>query len=257
MFWGLFWGLGIFLLVFLCLVFTGGVFGFSDDLGFTLLGCYHVNRLHILHSHLTGVMVMVVLVVSFWICSGLFSNRRLGSFKDSGKVEVIMTSVPVFVLVTMIAPSMVHLYTSTEGSSSFLNFNVMGRMWYWQYFYPELGSESLSYDSYIVKDSVRPGFKVDYPLFLPINFRSKLSISSGDVIHSFSVPALGIKVDAVPGRINGFDVIPSFAGKYFGFCSELCGSGHSQMPCVISACSLEDYFSFNFTQSLWKGNLKV
>nr|WDV10351.1 cytochrome c oxidase subunit II [Rhabdopleura sp. NHMO H2137] len=251
MFFSIFMGFYVGGLVFLSLGFLSeGLFGSSDDFGFTLLGCYHVVRLHILHSHLTGVMVMVVLVVSFWICSGVASGRRLGGFKDSGKVEMMVTSLPVLVLSTMIAPSMVHLYTSSEGvSSSFLNFNVMGRMWYWQYFYPEWDKESFSYDSYMIKGSARPGSDVDYPLFVPLGFRSKFSVSSGDVIHSFSVPGLGVKIDAVPGRMNGFDILPSFVGKYFGFCSELCGSGHSQMPCVVSVCPASDYFSFSFLQS--------
>nr|WDV10330.1 cytochrome c oxidase subunit II [Rhabdopleura sp. NHMO H2136] len=239
-------------LVFLFLgYFNEGLFGALDDLSFGFVGSYYVLRLHSLHSHLMGMMVMVVVVVSFWICSGIFSGRRLGSFKDSGKVEVMVTSLPVLVLSTMMAPSMLHLYVSSESiCRSTLNYNIMGRMWYWQYFYPGWSSP-FSYDSYLLKGSNRPGMEVDHPLFISAGFRSKFLVSSSDVIHSFSVPALGVKIDAVPGRMNGIDVQVSLVGKYFGFCSELCGSGHSQMPCVVSVIcpANKDFPSFSITQS--------
>ncbi len=124
-----------------------------------------------------------------------------------------------------------------------MTIKVVGRQWFWQYEYPD---DKIAFDSYIVPDEqLQPGqirlLDVDNPLVLPIDTDIRIVTTAGDVIHSFAMPSLGIKIDAIPGRINETWVRITKPGQYYGQCSELCGIGHGFMPISLKAVSKEEY----------------
>lgn len=124
-----------------------------------------------------------------------------------------------------------------------MTIKVIGRQWFWQYEYPD---QSIAFDSYMVPDDqLKPGqnrlLDVDNVLVLPIDTDIRILTTAGDVIHSFAIPSLGLKIDAIPGRINEAWVKITKPGHYYGQCSELCGVGHGFMPISLKAVEKEEY----------------
>lgn len=130
-----------------------------------------------------------------------------------------------------------------------ITIKIVGHQWYWFYEYSDYGPEALEFDSYMIPSSdLKEGgqrlLDVDNRIKVPVRAEVRLLVTGGDVLHSFAVPALSLKVDAVPGRLNQTSFMINREGVFFGQCSEICGANHSFMPIVIEGISLEDYVSW-------------
>ena len=165
-------------------------------------------------------------------------------------LEFIWTIVPALILVSIALPSFALIYSMDDLISAEFTLKVIGRQWYWSYEYGDLGEDgttklsaknrSLSFDSYMVAESDLPlgAFRlleVDQRVFLPVNTHIRILITSSDVIHSWAVPSLGVKMDACPGRLNQIATYITRPGVFYGQCSELCGVNHAFMPIVVEA----------------------
>lgn len=188
-------------------------------------------------------ILIVIAVFILGIIGRLFTTGFSSSdFLENKWVECVWTCIPVLILVFLAVPSLELLYYLDAPASTrpFLTLKVTGRQWYWSYEY-EVLKKVLSFDSYMVKENelgkeglgVFRLLEVDNPVFLPRTEYRRLLITAGDVLHSFAVPSLGIKVDAVPGRLNQAYVVPLNLGSYYGQCSEICGANHRFMPINI------------------------
>ena len=162
-------------------------------------------------------------------------------------LEILWTIIPAILLLLISIPSLKLLYNLEEILDPQITIKVEGHQWYWSY---ELSDYyiSSSYDSYMIKteDLIIGQFRlleVDKLLQIPINTQIRLVVTSQDVIHSFAVPSLSLKIDAVPGRLNQIHFSINRLGIFYGQCSEICGSEHSFMPIVISSKSLNSYIS--------------
>lgn len=163
------------------------------------------------------------------------------SYKDlthGTVVELIWTILPAFILVAIAVPSFRVLYLSDEILVPNLTIKAIGHQWYWSYSLDDL-IESINFESYMVaSDDLEKGqfrlLEVDNSLVLPIGTIIRVLAVSTDVIHSFAVPSLGIKVDAMPGRLNQTTILINRLGSFYGQCSELCGAYHAFMPIVIN-----------------------
>ena len=158
-------------------------------------------------------------------------------------LEVLWTLVPVLILVVVVIPSMKMLYYVDKTTESEMTLKAIGDQWYWNYEYPDNG---ISFASNIVQDKdLKPGqprlLETDNPVVLPINTNIKILTASTDVIHSWAVPAFGIKMDAVPGRLNETWVRIDKEGTFYGQCSQLCGQNHAYMPIEVKAVSKEAF----------------
>ena len=158
-------------------------------------------------------------------------------------LEVLWTLVPVLILVVVVIPSMKMLYYVDKTTESEMTLKAIGDQWYWNYEYPDNG---ISVASNIVQDKdLKPGqprlLETDNPVVLPINTNIKILTASTDVIHSWAVPAFGIKMDAVPGRLNETWVRIDKEGTFYGQCSQLCGQNHAYMPIEVKAVSKEAF----------------
>ena len=174
-------------------------------------------------------------------------------------LEVVWTLLPVVALISIALPSLSMLYYFSLSFTPLLTLQVIGHQWYWSYEYAvpplvnadliELVYEtSLGYDS-IMKQTEDLSYgslrilEVDKPLFLPVDVPIRVIVSSDDVLHSWAVPSLGIKIDCVPGRLNVVDFKISRAGIFYGQCSEICGTQHGFMPICIVAISPKTFFN--------------
>lgn len=193
-----------------------------------LLTSYFDQSCVLYSSFFGGILIGVCIVISLWW------NLKCSSYKFSShaQLEVLWTSVPIFFLFVTVLHSLSVLYALEldKGITSAYG-QVIANQWYWTY----VNLSGSAFDSRLVQSSnLYQGsprlILVDQPLFLPTGTSVSLQVNSNDVIHSFSLPALGIKVDAVPGRHSNVSLTGLVPGMYIGFCSELCGSGHAFMP---------------------------
>ena len=195
------------------------------------------------------IVITVILVFVFCLLGYVlfkFSakrNKTPSSTSHNTILEVVWTLIPCFILIIIAVPSFKLLYYSEIIPKSDLTLKVVGHQWYWSYEYPD---HSISFDSNIIQDEDLKSddirlLSVDNKVVLPIDTTVRIQVTASDVIHSWAVPAFGIKKDAVPGRLNEMWVNIKKVGVYYGQCSELCGINHGFMPIVVEAVSMGDF----------------
>ena len=157
-------------------------------------------------------------------------------------IEIIWTVVPSLILVVVALPSFALLYSIDEIIDPALTIKVIGYQWYWGYEYNDFETElgTVKFDSYMVpEDELLVGtlrlLEVDNRVVLPLNTHIRVLVTAADVLHSWAIPSLGVKLDACPGRLNQTSLFIHRKGVFFGQCSEICGSGHSNMPIAVEA----------------------
>lgn len=170
-------------------------------------------------------------------------------------LEIVWTLVPVLILVVFVVPSMKLLYFADRVSpkDADMTLKVIGHQWYWEYTYPDNGN--INFMSNLVKDKdidLKKGqvrlLSTDNPVVLPVNSNVRILIQATDVIHSWGIPAFGVKTDAVPGRTNETWVRIEKEGTFYGQCSQLCGEGHGFMPIEIKAVSKAEFAKWVHSQ---------
>ena len=196
------------------------------------------------HDH-TLIIIFLISSLVLYIISLILTTKLIHtSTIDAQEVETIWTILPAIILILIALPSLGILYIIDEINNPSLTVKTIGHQWYWSYEYTDY--EDLSFDSYIIPTSeLKPGelrlLEVDNQVVLPIEITIWMLISSEDVLHSWAVPSLGLKTDAIPGRSNQTTLISTRPGLYYGQCSEICGSNHSFMPIVLELVPLK-YF---------------
>nr|YP_010461269.1 cytochrome c oxidase subunit II [Heterocyathus sulcatus]UUF92200.1 cytochrome c oxidase subunit II [Heterocyathus sulcatus] len=219
------------------------------SLGFQDVADPVVEEIVFFHDRVMFLLVIIVTVV-LWLIGEALKNKFYDRFLVDGTfLEIIWTIIPAVILVFIALPSLKLLYLMDEVVSSALTVKVIGHQWYWSYEYSDYEGETLGFDSYMVPSSdLTQGenrlLEVDNKLVLPILTHTRFLVTGADVLHSFAVPSLGLKIDAVPGRLNQTGVFIKRPGVFFGQCSEICGANHSFMPIVIKGVWVEEYLHF-------------
>lgn len=162
-------------------------------------------------------------------------------------IEIVWTVVPILILLVLAVPSFRLLYKQMEIPEADLTIKVTGYQWYWGYEYPD--NPEVSFDSVMLNDEERAAkgtneprlLAVDNEMVVPVGKIVRLQITAGDVIHSYAVPAFGVKMDAVPGRLNETWFKADREGMYYGQCSELCGKDHAFMPLAVRVVTQDQY----------------
>lgn len=194
---------------------------------------------------ITGTTIFVMLLLLYvMIRFNAKANPKPSKTTHNTMLEVVWTLVPVIILVIVVIPSMKLLYLGDKTADAEMTLNIKGYQWYWGYQYPDHGD--IEFSAYMVpekdlKDGQVRLLSTDNPVVLPVDTNIRLLVTANDVIHSFAMPALGVKVDAVPGRTNETWTRIEKPGTYFGQCSEICGINHGFMPIEIKAVSKEDF----------------
>jgi len=166
-------------------------------------------------------------------------------------IEVIWTVIPSLILVVVALPSFALLYSIDEIIDPSITIKVIGHQWYWSYEYSDFQNQlgTINFDSYMVAEEdlnlgdLRP-LEVDNRVVLPVNSHTRILVTAADVLHSWAIPSLGVKIDACIGRLNETSLFILREGIFFGQCSEICGVGHANMPIVIESVKLNDYISW-------------
>lgn len=182
--------------------------------------------------------LVVVLVLIFLPFYNKFFNLR---FYENHQLETLWTVIPFILLIFVMLPSLNSLYSIDACFFCGLSANIVGHQWYWSYGYKDF---IFFFDSYMVPSEVSNIrlLEVDNRLIMPNFLPLRFLVTSADVIHSWTVPSFGVKIDALPGRINQFCLSIKRRGVYFGQCSEICGANHRFIPIVMEVFPLKNFF---------------
>lgn len=198
----------------------------------------------VLYIITTIVIFVTVLLVIVMVRFNRKANPVPTKTSHNTLIEVIWTVVPVMILMAIAIPSFRLLYKELIIPPAQLTIKATGNQWYWSYEYPDEGD--ISFDANLVPDDeLKPGqprlLTTDEVVVVPVNEVVRVIVTGADVIHSWAVPAFGVKIDAIPGRLNETWFQAEQTGTYYGQCSELCGQGHAFMPIEIKVVSKEDF----------------
>nr|WMQ72182.1 cytochrome oxidase subunit II [Okanagana synodica] len=199
-----------------------------------------MEQLIFFHDHTLVILITITVIVGYMM-STLFLNNMIDRLLLEGQlIEFIWTLLPAMTLIFIALPSLRLLYLLDEVNNPLMTIKIVGHQWYWSYEYSDF--LNVEFDSYMKPTNNLDMnefrlIEVDNRMILPFSTQIRLMISSTDVLHSWSMPSLGIKVDAVPGRLNQVSIMINRPGLIYGQCSEICGSNHSFMPIVIESIS--------------------
>nr|YP_009270274.1 cytochrome c oxidase subunit II [Anopheles janconnae]ADO78980.1 cytochrome c oxidase subunit II [Anopheles janconnae] len=197
-----------------------------------------MEQLNFFHDHTLLILTMITILVGY-IMGMLMFNEFTNRFLLHGQtIEIIWTVLPAIILMFIAFPSLRLLYLMDEINTPSITLKSIGHQWYWSYEYSDF--LNLEFDSYMIPTNELElnGFRlldVDNRVVLPMNNQIRILVTATDVLHSWTVPSLGVKVDATPGRLNQLNFLINRPGLFFGQCSEICGANHSFMPIVIES----------------------
>nr|YP_009003679.1 cytochrome c oxidase subunit II [Iwatanemertes piperata]AHB53104.1 cytochrome c oxidase subunit II [Iwatanemertes piperata] len=203
-----------------------------------------MEQLIFFHDHAMLILILIVSLVgyaAFTLMRGSYTSRYL---LECQEIEAVWTVLPGVVLIFLALPSLRLLYLLDEVNDPGLSIKAVGHQWYWSYEYSDF--LDLEFDSYMVASSdLESGdyrlLEVDHRTVVPVGVDVRVLVTAADVLHSWTVPCLGVKADAVPGRLNQLSFFVSRPGVYYGQCSEICGVNHSFMPIVVEAVDVGDF----------------
>nr|YP_010545680.1 cytochrome c oxidase subunit II [Mopalia retifera]UYG48476.1 cytochrome c oxidase subunit II [Mopalia retifera] len=206
-----------------------------------------MEQLIFFHDHAMLVLVMIISLLSYAAIS-LMSNSFLSrSTLESQEIETVWTILPAVVLIFLAFPSLRLLYLLDEVEEPALTIKVVGHQWYWSYEYSDF--LNLEFDSYMIplEDLEEGGYRlldVDNRSVVPMKTKVRILVTAADVLHSWTVPSLGVKADAVPGRLNQLSFFSNYPGVFYGQCSEICGANHSFMPIVLEVVDSDSFIKW-------------
>nr|YP_009512596.1 cytochrome c oxidase subunit II [Benthonectes filipes]AXJ93163.1 cytochrome c oxidase subunit II [Benthonectes filipes] len=218
-----------------------------SHLGFQDSASPLMEQLIFFHDHTMVVLILITTMVGYMMAT-LFFNTLTNRFLLEGQtIEIIWTILPAIILVFIALPSLRLLYLLDEVNNPSITLKTIGHQWYWSYEYSDF--LQVEFDAYMLPTNELPdnGFRlldVDNRTVLPMNTQVRVLISAADVIHSWTVPALGVKADAIPGRLNQVSFLMNRPGLFYGQCSEICGANHSFMPIVIESVSVNSFLNW-------------
>jgi cytochrome c oxidase subunit II len=196
------------------------------------------------HNFLLVVITLIVLLVLGLLVAVVVKfNARANPVPSrtthNTLIEVLWTLIPVLILVCIAVPSFRLLFLELDVPKADLTIKATGKQWYWTYSYPDNGK--FEFDSLLAQDKQPRLLGVDNEMVVPVNKVIRVQTTGADVIHSFAVPAFGIKIDAIPGRLNETWFKATKTGMYYGQCSELCGKDHAFMPIAVRVVSDQEF----------------
>nr|AQP29529.1 cytochrome c oxidase subunit 2 [Nasutitermes matangensis] len=206
-----------------------------------------MEQLIFFHDHALMIMLMIITAV-FYTMISIIQNKQTSRFILEGQmIETLWTIAPAIILVFIAIPSLRLLYLMDEIHNPVMTLKTVGHQWYWSYEYSDF--TKLEFDSYMVQQDDQPinAFRLldtDNRVVLPMNSPIRIIVTAADVLHSWTVPSLGVKTDATPGRLNQMSFSINRPGLLYGQCSEICGANHSFMPIVIESVSTNQFINW-------------
>jgi len=207
---------------------------------------YVMEQLIYFHDHCLVILFFVSYLVLYFVFLGAISDFYDKGVREGHEIEFIWTLLPASFLIAVALPSLKILYLIDEDFGKSLTYKITGHQWYWSYEY----SDYVGYreDGFISSREIFRLFTTEERLLVPFLVPLRILVTSQDVIHSWVIPSIGVKCDALPGRLNQLVFILGRSGLFFGQCSELCGANHSFIPISIErneGVSYLDYFNMS------------
>uniref|UniRef100_A0A6H1YD34 Cytochrome c oxidase subunit 2 n=94 Tax=Obtectomera TaxID=104431 RepID=A0A6H1YD34_SPOFR len=198
------------------------------------------------HDHTLIILIMITILVAY-LMMNLFFNNYINRFLLEGQmIELIWTILPAITLIFIALPSLRLLYLLDELNNPLITLKSIGHQWYWSYEYSDFNN--IEFDSYMIQSNENLNnfrlLDVDNRIILPMNNQIRILVTATDVIHSWTIPSLGVKIDANPGRLNQTSFFINRPGIYYGQCSEICGANHSFMPIVIESIPMKNFINW-------------
>nr|AER58681.1 cytochrome oxidase subunit 2 [Pseudasthenes humicola] len=195
------------------------------------------------HDHALMVALAICSLV-LYLLALMLMEKLSSNTVDAQEVELVWTILPAIVLIMLALPSLQILYMMDEIDEPDLTLKAIGHQWYWTYEYTDF--KDLSFDSYMLPttDLQLGNFRlleVDHRVVIPMESPIRVIVTADDVLHSWAIPSLGVKTDAIPGRLNQTSFITTRPGIFYGQCSEICGANHSFMPIVVESVPLNHF----------------
>lgn len=214
-----------------------------------------IEQLIFFHDHSIIILVFITILISYFILNILYNKLSNRFWLNNQILETIWTILPIIILIFIALPSLRLLYLLDENFEPSLTIKIIGHQWYWSYEYSDF---NINFDSFIIpQNSIEINtfrlLDVDNRLIIPFNINTRFLISSIDVIHSWTIPSLGIKIDAIPGRLNHIFSFINRPGLFFGQCSEICGANHSFIPICLESTNIKNFLSWinSFSLNGW------
>lgn len=208
--------------------------------------------IHELYDHIMFYLILILGIVTYILLIIIkdYTNNKFShkNIKHGQTLEIIWTIFPAIILLLIAFPSFILLYINDEIITPAMTIKVIGYQWYWKYEYSDFVNKTgvtLEYESYMIPDDMLEIGNIrlldtDTALVIPKDTHIRFLVTANDVIHSFTVPSLGIKIDAIPGRLNQVSSLIERTGVFYGQCSELCGINHGLMPIKIKCVNIEE-----------------
>nr|WDY84643.1 cytochrome c oxidase subunit II [Gilpinia sp. 2 GYN-2022c] len=195
-----------------------------------------MEQLMFFHDYTMIILILITMSIMYLMTTMMLNKFINKNLLNKQNIEIIWTLTPSILLIFIAIPSIHLLYLTDEINKPLITIKTIGHQWYWSYEYSDFNN--IEFDSYMNKSLNKNSFRlldVDNNTIIPMNTQLRMIITSNDVIHSWTIPSIGKKIDAIPGRLNQISMFIKRPGMMFGQCSEICGANHSFMPIVIES----------------------
>nr|YP_011010513.1 cytochrome c oxidase subunit 2 [Ventidius harrisoni]WPW47141.1 cytochrome c oxidase subunit 2 [Ventidius harrisoni]WPW47154.1 cytochrome c oxidase subunit 2 [Ventidius harrisoni] len=206
-----------------------------------------MEQLVLFHDKTMIILIMTTTLIA-WIMIKMILNKKINRFMmEHQMIEIIWTSIPAIILVLIALPSLRILYMMDETKNPTITIKAIGHQWYWSYEYSDF--KNIEFESYMKpeKEIEMNEFRLletDNRIMMPTNNQIRIIVTATDVLHSWTIPSMGIKIDAIPGRLNQGFMFINRPGIMYGQCSEICGANHSFMPIMIEVVTTKKFISW-------------
>lgn len=193
-----------------------------------------IEQFIFLHDFIITILILILTVVTYIVFNIKLNNFTQNKSSDNHELEILWTFLPGIVLILIAFPSLRLLYITEENKENSINIKTIGHQWYWTYEYSDF--KKLEFDRFMLPNNQRNQFRlldVDNHTIIPEKTPIQVFVTSADVLHSWTIPNLGIKTDSAPGRLNAINLFCIKPGLYYGQCSEICGTNHRFIPITL------------------------
>nr|ANJ70332.1 cytochrome c oxidase subunit 2 [Atrecus affinis] len=203
-----------------------------------------MEQLMFFHDHAMMILLMITVLVGYLMILLFYNKYNYRHLLEGQMIELIWTILPAITLIFIALPSLRLLYLLDEMNNPLVTIKTIGHQWYWSYEFSDF--KNIEFDSYMIPSNEMNNFNyrlldVDNRISIPFNSQIRMLVTAADVLHSWTIPSLSVKIDATPGRLNQISFLINRTGLFFGQCSEICGANHSFMPIVMESIS-PNYF---------------
>nr|ALO70307.1 cytochrome c oxidase subunit 2 [Astenus lyonessius] len=203
-----------------------------------------MEQLMFFHDHSLMILLMITVLVGYLMMSIFMNKFNYRYLLEGQEIEIIWTMIPAIILIFIALPSLRLLYLLDETLNPLVTLKTIGHQWYWSYEYSDF--KNIEFDSYMIPSNELSIYNfrlldVDNRIAVPYKSQIRLVVTAADVLHSWTIPSISVKIDATPGRLNQMSFYLNRTGIFYGQCSEICGANHSFMPIVMESISPE-YF---------------